>query len=92
MYSFIFEDFWTKFGLKLLFTIPSVLENFASFCSITFFFIFVRKFTPVKFKILYLFQQLSSTIISHGNVSSLKMASPKRSTVFVVVCKIIRIV
>jgi hypothetical protein len=28
---FIFENFWTKFGLKLLFRIPNISENFARF-------------------------------------------------------------
>jgi len=32
LYTFIFENFWTKFGLKMWFRIPSILENVAGFC------------------------------------------------------------
>jgi hypothetical protein len=38
LYTFILANFWTNFGIKLLFRIQSVWENFASFCWIFFHF------------------------------------------------------
>ena len=44
LYSFILENLWTKFCLKLLFRISSIWENFDSFCWIIFS-IFIGHFT-----------------------------------------------
>ena len=38
LYTFILESFWTKVGLKVLFRIPSIWKNSASFCWISFHF------------------------------------------------------
>jgi hypothetical protein len=38
LYTFIVQNFWTKSGLKVLFRIPSIWENFDSFCWISFHF------------------------------------------------------
>ena len=38
--TFIPEIFWTKVGLKVLFRIPSICANFASFCWLSFHFTF----------------------------------------------------
>ena len=39
-YTFILENFWTEVGLKGLLRIPSIWENFASFCWISFSFLY----------------------------------------------------
>jgi hypothetical protein len=35
LYTFLLENFWTKVGVKMLFSIPSTGEQFGSFCWIS---------------------------------------------------------
>ena len=53
LYTFILENFWTKFGLKALFIIPSICENFLVFVEY-FLLIFIGNFTTEILKILCL--------------------------------------
>ena len=50
---FIFEDFWTKFGLKVLFKIPTIWEHLTVFVEILF--IFTGHFTIEIYKTLHIY-------------------------------------
>jgi len=69
--TFILDKFWTKFGLKSLFIIPSIGVHFVSFCSTS---SFSQEISQPRYVIFFTsFKHLLSTAILHLKLSCPKM-------------------
>jgi len=71
-YTLFLENFWTKFGLKVLLTIPSIGANFVIFCWISFSFSY--KTSQLRHLKFFTCKHLLSTMILHLNGSCPKNA------------------
>jgi len=75
LYIFIFENLLSKVGIKLLFRIPSIWENCAGFCWISF--SFPKEISQPRYlKLFTCYKHLLSTVVLYLTVSF-----PKNATV-----------